>query len=94
MKERTRMIAVPARVNVEQICRARDAELIRSGRRITFTAHYEREDSMSWFIQVPEIYASTHSVRFDEIEPAVRDLVVATLHVEGDAFDVRLERAR
>lgn len=79
---------------LEQICRRRDAELIRSGRRIIFTAHYEREDTTSWYIAVPEIYGATHAVRFDEIEVAVRDFVAVTLDVDRDAFEVRMERAR
>ena len=74
--------------------RGRQAALIRAGIRLTFTAYYEPERGpLTWFVQVPEIYAATKAQTFDEVEGAVRELVALTLDVDADAFDVTLQRA-
>jgi hypothetical protein len=73
--------------------RRADAEAIRAGHRLTFTGQYTHDPDGTWFVRVPEVYAATRALRFDEIEDAVRTLVALTLDVDGDAFDVRLEPA-
>jgi len=89
------MIDAMTRMTPQQIRRQHDAERIRAGHRLTFTAHYEPErGTLSWFVQVAELYAAAHAPSFEEIEGTVRDLVVVILDVDRDAFDVSLARGR